>query len=125
MFERVDSGSRHAQSPPELMSNSYAKIYTVVAAIPAGKVCTYGQVAEMAGLPRAARQVGYALSALRGKDHQIPWHRVVNAKGEISLRENTGRENLQQSLLEAEGVEFLMATSGICRIDLAGYRWSP
>lgn len=107
------------------MSNTYAKIYTVVAAIPAGKVCTYGQVAEMAGLPRAARQVGYALSALRGKEHQIPWHRVVNAKGEISLKEETGRESLQQTLLEAEGIAFLRADSGVCRIDLAGSRWNP
>lgn len=107
------------------MSTTYAKIYTVVAAIPAGKVCTYGQVADMAGLPRAARQVGYALSALRGKDHQIPWHRVVNAKGEISVGEETGRENLQQSLLEAEGVEFLRKASGACCIDFADYRWCP
>lgn len=107
------------------MSNTYSKIYTVVAAIPVGKVCTYGQVAEMAGLPRAARQVGYALSALRGKEHQIPWHRVVNAKGEISVREQTGRESLQQTLLEAEGVEFLRAASGACRIDFAEYRWAP
>lgn len=107
------------------MSNAYAKIYTVVAAIPVGKVCTYGQVAEMAELPRAARQVGYALSALRGKQHQIPWHRVVNAKGEISVREESGRENLQQSLLEAEGVEFLRAANGVYRIDLQQYRWQP
>lgn len=101
------------------------RIYTVVAAIPAGKVCTYGQVAEMAGMPRAARQVGYALSALRGKDHQVPWHRVVNAKGEISVRGETGCENLQQQLLEAEGVAFIRTVSGACRIDFAEYRWSP
>lgn len=104
------------------MANSYARIYTVVAAIPAGKVCTYGQVAEMAALPRAARQVGYALAALRGKAHQIPWWRVLNAKGEVSLRNDSGQaESLQQTLLEAEGVEFGLGG----RVDLAVYRWLP
>lgn len=102
------------------MSDRYPKIYTVVAAIPAGKVCTYGQVAEMAEMPRAARQVGYALAALKGKNHQIPWWRVMNAKGEISVRNEAGeRENLQQTLLEAEGVEFDL--NG--RVDLHVYRW--
>lgn len=108
------------------MSESYARIYTVVAAIPAGKVCSYGQVAEMAGLPRAARQVGYALSALGRKNHQIPWWRVVNAKGEISLRAKSAEaENLQQTKLEAEGVECRRLASGASRVDLAEYRWSP
>ena len=103
------------------MSESYARIYTVVAAIPAGKVCTYGQVAEMADMPRAARQVGYALSALRGKNHSVPWQRVVNAKGEISQRSSgDGCVNLQQQLLEAEGVEFDLHG----RVDLHIYRWS-
>lgn len=104
------------------MSDSYARIYTVVAAIPAGKVCSYGQVAEMAEMPRAARQVGYALAALRGKQHQIPWWRVLNAKGEVSIRNEAGeRENLQQTLLEAEGVEFDLGG----RVDLSVYRWLP
>lgn len=104
------------------MSDSYARIYTVVAAIPAGKVCSYGQVAEMAEMPRAARQVGYALAALRGKQHQIPWWRVLNAKGEVSVRNEAGeRENLQQTLLEAEGVEFDLRG----RVDLGVYRWLP
>ena len=104
------------------MSERYSKIYTVVAAIPVGKVCTYGQVAEMAELPRAARQVGYALAALKGKNHQIPWWRVINAKGEVSLRSEAGeRENQQQRLLEAEAVAFDL--NG--RVDLAVYRWMP
>jgi methylated-DNA-protein-cysteine methyltransferase-like protein len=104
------------------VSDSYARIYTVVAAIPAGKVCSYGQVAEMAEMPRAARQVGYALAALRGKQHQIPWWRVLNAKGEVSVRNEAGeRENLQQTLLEAEGVEFDLRG----RVDLGVYRWLP
>ncbi len=103
-----------------MAAETYARIYTVVAAIPAGKVCTYGQVAELAEMPRAARQVGYALAALKGKNHQVPWWRVLNAKGEVSVRTEAGqRENLQQQLLEAEGVEFDVAG----RVNLKLYRW--
>lgn len=108
------------------MSESYSRIYTVVAAIPAGKVCSYGQVADMADMPRAARQVGYALAALKGKQHQIPWWRVLNAKGEVSLRNDAGeQENRQQSLLEAEGVAFSAGKSGSGRVDMSVYRWCP
>lgn len=83
----------------------------VVRQIPRGKVATYGQVAAWAGYPRQARQVGYALHGLP-EDTEVPWHRVVNAKGEISLRA-FGEGGSQQSLLEAEGVVFKAG-----RIDL-------
>jgi methylated-DNA-protein-cysteine methyltransferase-like protein len=92
----------------------------VVRRIPRGRVATYGQVAELAGLRGHARQVGYALHAT--PDHvRIPWQRVVNAKGEISLRAESGGGNLQAALLEAEGVTF--DANG--RIDLERYRWKP
>jgi methylated-DNA-protein-cysteine methyltransferase-like protein len=74
----------------------------------------------MAGLPRQARQVGYALAALND-DHDLPWHRVINAKGEISRRANGECDPRQRLLLEDEGVEF--DTRG--RISLARFGWRP
>lgn len=98
------------------------EIYAVVMAIPAGRVATYGQVAELAGLARHARQVGYALRRLPA-DSAIPWHRVVNARGEISRRAATVGESEyeQRFLLEDEGVRF--DEKG--RIRLHDYRWQP
>ncbi len=95
----------------------YERIYSVVRRIPAGKVATYGQVARLAELPGHARQVGYALAALSRDD--VPWQRVVNAKGEISPRAFGGADELQRALLEEEGVEF--TSSG--RIDFKRFRW--
>ena len=98
----------------------WQRFWSVVSEVPEGKVVTYGQVAALAGLPRHARQVGYALHALpRGTD--VPWQRVVNARGEVSLRAEPGREGLQRAILETEGVEF--DTAG--RIDLRRFRWNP
>ena len=75
----------------------------MVRRIPQGRVATYGQVAALAGLPRHARQVGYALHALpEGTD--VPWHRVVNAKGEVSLRATPGWDRVQLALLRRERV---------------------
>ncbi|HJV64209.1 MAG TPA: MGMT family protein [Geomonas sp.] len=103
-----------------LKPSTYRDIYAVVARIPRGRVATYGQIARLAGLPRSARFVGYALSALT--DKSIPWHRVVNAQGEISLRSD-GDEGgeLQRLRLEGEGV--LFDRHG--RIDLKRYLWDP
>lgn len=99
---------------------NYERIYAVVARIPEGRVATYGQVAALAGLGRAARQVGYALHSLaEGSD--LPWHRVINARGEISLRAIPGWDGYQRHLLEEEGVEF--DEGG--RIDLERFRWEP
>jgi len=85
---------------------SYERIYRVVRRIPKGRVATYGQVAEAADLPGHARQVGYAMAALPDGT-TVPWHRVVNAKGEISLRGGAAGTDLPQRFrLEAEGVEF-------------------
>jgi methylated-DNA-protein-cysteine methyltransferase-like protein len=101
-------------------TSTYGRIYAVVARIPRGRVANYGQVAELAGLKGAARQVGYALAALKsGTD--LPWHRVVNAAGGISVRARAGSKPLQQVMLESEGVKF--DASG--RVDLDRYRWRP
>ena len=105
------------QAPPT--SELRARIYDVVARIPRGRVATYGQVAALAGAPRHARQVGYALYDLpAGSD--LPWHRVINARGEVSPRSEPGWEGFQRQLLEAEGIEFRRG-----RVDLGSYRWEP
>lgn len=81
------------------------RIYAVVNRIPKGQVATYGQVARLAGLGGHARQVGYALHALPSGS-KVPWHRVINARGQISLRSEHNAEYLQKVLLEREGVQF-------------------
>ncbi len=91
--------------PPTRSSPLYAAIYRAVRSIPTGQVATYGQVATAAGLPGQARLVGYALHRLPD-DHDAPWHRVVNARGGISLDTLFGPWVTQRALLEAEGVEF-------------------
>ena len=99
-------------------SDSYPRIYAVVRKIPRGRVATYGQVADLAGLPGRARQVGYALHALDEGD-PVPWQRVINARGVISTRAEPLMEDVQRSLLEAEGVGFDL----LGRIDLSRYQW--
>jgi methylated-DNA-protein-cysteine methyltransferase related protein len=89
----------------------------VVTRIPHGRVSTYGRVAEAAGVPRGARQVGYALAALEPERDDVPWHRVINADGRISRRADPDAGNLQRRLLETEGV--LFDESG--RVDLGRY----
>ena len=101
-------------------SSSYQRIYAVVRRIPEGRVATYGQVASLAGLAGHARQVGYALHALPGGT-AIPWHRVVNATGGISLRSMPGGELVQRGLLEREGIP--LDPRG--RVPLARMRWLP
>jgi methylated-DNA-protein-cysteine methyltransferase-like protein len=86
--------------------------------IPRGRVATYGQVATLAGLDGHARQVGYALHSLPDRI-DVPWHRVINARGEISPRSAGDSHELQRMLLEAEGVEFDLAG----RVALNRYRW--
>jgi methylated-DNA-protein-cysteine methyltransferase related protein len=98
-------------------SRTYERIYQAVRRIPRGRVSTYGDIAERAGLEGRARQVGYALHALPSGSG-IPWHRVVNAKGVISLRSGSDSHELQRMLLEAEGIEFDLKG----RIDLKRYR---
>lgn len=102
-------------------SKIYNSIYAVIQRIPSGRVATYGQVAALAGLPGHARQVGYALRETpAGLD--LPWQRVINARGEVSARGGLGvEEGYQRHLLEEEGVIF--SESG--RIDLDRFGWDP
>ena len=101
-------------------SNGWQSVYRVVRRIPAGRVATYGQVAALAGMPGAARQVGWALHAISEED-DVPWQRVINARGEISSRGIREIEHYQRALLESEGVNFNEAG----RVDLACFAWQP
>jgi len=101
-------------------AGTYARIYAVVRRIPRGRVATYGQIAELAGLPGHARQVGYALHALP-QGSTVPWHRVLNARGTLSLRRDSGAEISQRIRLEQEGVRF--DAGG--RVALARLQWRP
>jgi alkylated DNA nucleotide flippase Atl1/shikimate kinase len=88
------------------VSLRYKVIYQTVRKIPYGKVATYGQIAELSGLAGHARQVGYALFRV-APEEDVPWYRVVNAKGEISRSpQRLGGDDLQRVLLEQEGIEF-------------------
>jgi len=102
------------------MKVTYPEIHDVVRCIPRGRVATYGQVAELAGIPGQARRVGYALSALQ-ENTAVPWHRVINAKGEISLRSHAGGEKRQMLLLRREGIIF---GKNKC-IPLERFQWRP
>ncbi len=101
----------------------YRQIYAVIKKIPKGKVATYGQIAALAGIPRGARQVGTALRNTPD-NLKLPWQRVINAQGRISLRLKdweSGGDDYQKVLLENEGV----AISAEGKIDLKRFLWKP
>jgi methylated-DNA-protein-cysteine methyltransferase-like protein len=95
------------------------RVKDIIKRIPRGKVATYGQIASLAGNHRAARQVVWILHSSTEKD-KLPWHRVVNGKGRISLKPNYGYE-IQKDLLRKEGVKFDQSDT----IDFSRYLWSP
>lgn len=96
---------------------SYERIWGVVTKIPRGRVATYGQIARIAMLTRQARLVGYALHNLP-KGIDIPWQRVINAKGMISFRKESSAHKRQRTLLEKEGIVFVND-----KIDVAKFGW--
>ena len=98
----------------------YPRIYAVVRAHPVWPGCDLRPGGGPRGLPGQARQVGYALHSLP-EGSEVPWQRVINARGEVSLRSEAGWEHYQRHLLEEEGVVF--KDSG--RVDLDRYRWEP
>jgi methylated-DNA-protein-cysteine methyltransferase-like protein len=107
------------QTAPPPGDETVAAICAVIRRIPKGWVATYGQVAAMAGLPRRARLVGHVLQHL-DPAIKIPWHRVVNAKGEVSYSlSRNGGDAFQRRLLEKEGVEF----DDRNRFNLERFRW--
>jgi methylated-DNA-protein-cysteine methyltransferase related protein len=112
------SESKTAQNSSPLL---YETIYALVRQIPEGQVATYGQIADLLGLYGHARQIGYALFRV-APESDVPWQRVINAKGMISRSPHReGGDDLQQILLEQEGVVFDAGD----RIDLKRYQWHP
>jgi methylated-DNA-protein-cysteine methyltransferase related protein len=111
---------RKLPMPPDLQGDKAVEaICAVIRRIPKGWVATYGQVATMAGMPRRARLVGRVLQRLPPAT-KIPWHRVVNAKGEVSYSlSRNGGDIVQRRLLEKEGIKFDASN----RLDLERCRW--
>jgi methylated-DNA-protein-cysteine methyltransferase-like protein len=95
--------------------SGYAPVHAAVRGIPPGRVSTYGRIAALIGRPRAARFVGYAMHRC---PPGLPWHRVINAQGRISLPADSTAGIAQRRRLEAEGIVFIGA-----RIDLDRYAW--
>jgi len=98
--------------------NWLKSVWKVVSEIPPGHVLTYGEVARLAGMPRAARRVSQALRRAPRSMH-LPWHRVINAQGRISFPEDSSGWRRQKDMLEAEGLVFL---SGKIDLEQYGYR---
>lgn len=100
-------------------SDLYCRIWEIVNQIPTGKVATYGQIARFAGFGGHARLVGYALHNLPANS-KVPWHRVINSKGKISLPREDGQYDIQKALLERENIIFHGG-----KINLEKYGWQP
>lgn len=102
-----------------MVSEFSKRAISIMKSIPPGKVFTYGRIATLAGDNRAARQIARLLNSCSEKEN-IPWHRIVNNKGRISLPQGNGYEH-QKALLEAEGVIFDERDT----IDLRVFLWQP
>lgn len=98
---------------------SLERIWATVRDIPKGSVASYGQIAEIAGIPRGARQVGHALRQLPA-DSDVPWHRVIRSSGRIAFAKGSRAYNRQSRRLMMEDVAILEG-----RIDMRKYRWQP
>ena len=103
------------------MNQFEQSVLHIVRKIPTGKVMSYGQIAKYLGVPKASREVGWAMHNLGGTP-DFPWWRVVNSKGKITIKEGwDSGPNDQQHLLEAEGIEF---DKGL-RLDMTRYQYHP
>ncbi len=102
--------------------NLYFRIYNAVRKIPAGRVATYGQIAALIGTPRAAQVVGWALRALK-PNTKVPWQRVINKDGMISIENMHAPKELQVQLLRQEGIEVIQR-DGNFFVDLKKYLWN-
>ena len=95
------------------------RIWETIQDIPIGAVANYGQIAEIAGIPRGARQVGYALRHTP-KELELPWHRVITSSGKSAFDPNSRHYRLQRDRLAEEGVPLIKG-----RVDMKKYRWEP
>ena len=96
-------------------------VYTLVRAIPSGKVLSYGRVSDLLGVPQGARAVGWALHNLGSREPSVPWHRVVNARGRVSIKGSPEAAFEQRVRLESEGVVFDEQDT----LDMRRYLWTP
>ncbi len=103
--------------------NLYFKIYSQVRRVPKGKVATYGQIAALCGSPRAAQVVGWALRALKSGS-KVPWQRIINKAGMISIENMGAPKELQVELLQQEGVD-IEQREGNFFVDLKKFGWQP
>ena len=120
---------RHARSPANRLYHSLSmktatakrneRIWAAIRDIPRGSVASYGQIADIAGVPRGARQVGYALRHLPN-DHDVPWHRVIRSSGRIAFEPGSAAFDEQSKRLLKEDVAIIGG-----RIDMRKYRWQP
>ena len=95
------------------------RIWETILEIPKGSVANYGQIAEIAGIPRGARQVGYALRHTP-KDLELPWHRVLTSSGKSAFEANSRHFRMQRDRLADEGVPMING-----KVNMASYRWEP
>ncbi len=121
LFENQQEGqaalSECCRSPQVMKESMYCRIYSVVNMVPPGKVATYGQIARITGRC-SARNVGYAMSSV-SSDSDVPWHRVINSRGRISVRSHGEECTAQSRMLESEGVVFNDAGT----VDLETFGW--
>ncbi len=103
--------------------NFYFRIYNIVRRIPKGRVATYGQIAALAGSPRASQMVGWALAVLK-PNSPVPWQRVINKEGRITIENLRMTKDLQAQILRSEGVE-VTERDGSLWVDLKRYLWNP
>ena len=121
--------------PSDEAAEWYGTVFNAVQQIPPSRVTTYGHIALLVGYPRRARQVGVCLKHLPSyrpeqpdlhfyHSNNVPWQRVINSKGEISVREGDGKERQAESL-RGEGVEVLEGRMGELTVDLSQWGWFP
>lgn len=103
--------------------NFYFRVYQAVRQIPKGKVATYGQIAALCGSPRASRQVGWALNVLKPGTN-VPWQRVINREGWITIENMRATKDMQAELLRSEGVN-VQLRDGNYWVDLKRFLWNP
>jgi methylated-DNA-protein-cysteine methyltransferase related protein len=117
-FVKITIGKQQSKEFNE-MERFTEIVIQIIRNIPEGKVMTYGQIARLAGSPRAARQVVRILHSM-SKKYQLPWHRVINSKGELSIQDDESFA-IQKLSLEMEGIEFIDRK----RVNLEQYQFHP
>lgn len=116
----IDLADRGVQEARVIGPGFHEDVYAVVRLVPRGFVTTYGDIGTMLGSARIARQVGWALANLPGSHSDVPWHRVINARGTVSFKGDLERAQHQESLLRDDGIE--LDEEG--RLDLKAHRYN-